>query len=316
MITLTNVTKLYGEKPAVLDLSLNIEDGQTCVLLGKSGCGKSTTLRMINRLIAPTSGSICIGGKNISDYPAEELRRGIGYVVQGIGLFPYMTVEKNIAVVPQLLKWPKERIRSRVEELLELVGLDTRSYIHKYPAELSGGEAQRVGVARALAADPPIILMDEPFGAVDPINRMKLQNEFLKIQKQLHKTIVFVTHDIEEAVRMGDKIAVMEQGVLQNYDLPERIVAGPHQQFIQEFLGADYVLKLLARFPVSDYLLPAEGRAAAAVPLSSTLQKALSLMISESLERLDVVDEQGQVAGQLALAEITKIMRQGGMQNE
>lgn len=316
MITLTNVTKLYGEKPAVLDLSLNIEDGQTCVLLGKSGCGKSTTLRMINRLIAPTSGSICIGGKNISDYPAEELRRGIGYVVQGIGLFPYMTVEKNIAVVPQLLKWPKERIRSRVEELLEMVGLDTRSYIHKYPAELSGGEAQRVGVARALAADPPIILMDEPFGAVDPINRMKLQNEFLKIQKQLHKTIVFVTHDIEEAVRMGDKIAVMEQGVLQNYDFPERIVAGPHQQFIQEFLGADYVLKLLARFPVSDYLLPAEGRAAAAVPLSSTLQKALSLMISESLERLDVVDEQGQVAGQLALAEITKIMRQGGMQNE
>lgn len=316
MITLTNVTKLYGEKPAVLDLSLNIEDGQTCVLLGKSGCGKSTTLRMINRLIAPTSGSICIGGKNISDYPAEELRRGIGYVVQGIGLFPYMTVEKNIAVVPQLLKWPKERIRSRVEELLEMVGLDTGSYIHKYPAELSGGEAQRVGVARALAADPPIILMDEPFGAVDPINRMKLQNEFLKIQKQLHKTIVFVTHDIEEAVRMGDKIAVMEQGVLQNYDFPERIVAGPHQQFIQEFLGADYVLKLLARFPVSDYLLPAEGRAAAAVPLSSTLQKALSLMISESLERLDVVDEQGQVAGQLALAEITKIMRQGGTQNE
>ena len=200
-------------------------------------------------------------GKDINDYSAETLRRGIGYVVQGIGLFPYMTVEKNIGVVPQLLKWPKEKIRARVEELLDMVGLDVDQYIHKYPAELSGGEAQRVGVARALAADPPIILMDEPFGAVDPINRMNLQNEFLKIQKRLHKTIVFVTHDIEEAVRMGDKIAVMEQGVLQNYDLPERIVAGPHQEFIQEFLGADYVLKLLSRFLVSECTVPLDDTA-------------------------------------------------------
>ena len=315
MITLQNVTKLYGEKPAVWELSLEIEDGKTCVLLGKSGCGKSTTLRMINRLIAPTSGTICVDGKDINDYSAETLRRGIGYVVQGIGLFPYMTVEKNIGVVPQLLKWPKEKIRARVEELLDMVGLDVDQYIHKYPAELSGGEAQRVGVARALAADPPIILMDEPFGAVDPINRMNLQNEFLKIQKRLHKTIVFVTHDIEEAVRMGDKIAVMEQGVLQNYDLPERIVAGPHQEFIQEFLGADYVLKLLSRFLVSECTVPFDDTAnqsgGASISQTSTLQKALSRMISDSLNRLNVTDENGSLVGQIYLDDITKIMKQG-----
>ena len=312
MIILKDVCKSYGEIKAVDHLNMEISEGETCVLLGKSGCGKSTTLRMINALIQPTSGEIYVDGKNVNSYAKEALRRSIGYAVQSVGLFPYMNVEKNISVVPQLLKWNKKKIKDRVEELLEMVGLEPDVYIHKYPSELSGGEAQRVGVARALAADPPIILMDEPFGAVDPINRDRLQKEFLKIQNKLHKTIVFVTHDIEEAVRMGDKIAVMEKGVLQNYDTPERIMLGEHSEFVKEFLGRDYPLKLLSRFSVLDHIMPlSEGTndQKVSVPGNATLQEALSLMIFKGAQEAVVVNGTSVPSGIITLDTIMEILK-------
>ena len=211
MIEFKNIVKTYDGVGAVDNLSLKIEEGELCVLLGVSGCGKSTSLNMINRLIEPDSGEILINGKNVKDFKEVELRRSIGYVVQSIGLFPNMTVAQNVSVVPNLMKWDKKKTMKRVRELVQMVGLDVDQYINKYPSQLSGGEAQRIGVARALAADPKILLMDEPFGAVDPLNRSNLQNEFLKLQKELHKTVVFVTHDIGEAMKMGDKIALMSK---------------------------------------------------------------------------------------------------------
>ena len=211
MIEFKNIVKTYDGVGAVDNLSLKIEEGELCVLLGVSGCGKSTSLNMINRLIEPYSGEILINGKNVKDFKEVELRRSIGYVVQSIGLFPNMTVAQNVSVVPNLMKWDKKKTMKRVRELVQMVGLDVDQYINKYPSQLSGGEAQRIGVARALAADPKILLMDEPFGAVDPLNRSNLQNEFLKLQKELHKTVVFVTHDIGEAMKMGDKIALMSK---------------------------------------------------------------------------------------------------------
>lgn len=316
MITLKGVCKYYGEIKAVENLDIHISEGETCVFLGKSGCGKSTTLRMINNLISPTSGEIYVNKKNVTTYVKEELRRGIGYAIQNVGLFPYMNVEKNISIVPQLLKWDKKKITARVEELLDMVGLDVDRYIHKYPSELSGGEAQRIGVARALAADPPIILMDEPFGAVDPINRERLQKEFLKIQEKLHKTIVFVTHDIEEAVRMADKIAIMEQGVLQNYDRPECIIDGDNKEFIQEFLGNDYYLKLLLRYDVADYMMKTadmkEESPVTRVTKKATLQDALSMMISNGTKKALIVDDNNQGQGMISLEQIFEIMESNG----
>lgn len=312
MIILKDVCKSYGEIKAVDHLNIEISEGDTCVLLGKSGCGKSTTLRMINSLIQPTSGEIYVNGKNVNSYAKEALRRSIGYAVQSVGLFPYMNVEKNISIVPQLLKWDKKKIKARVEELLDMVGLEPDMYIHKYPSELSGGEAQRVGVARALAADPPIVLMDEPFGAVDPINRERLQKEFLKIQKKLHKTIVFVTHDIEEAVRMGDKIAVMEKGVLQNYDTPERIMLGDHSDFVREFLGKDYPLKLLSRFSVNDHWTPVSDvpkDQKVSISGNATLQEALSLMIFKGAQEAVVVNESSEPSGIITLDTIMEILK-------
>ena len=237
MITIREVTKRFDDQIAVDNLSLNLQKGELCVFVGESGCGKSTTLRMINRLIEPDEGEIEINGKNVCDYPAEELRRSIGYVVQSTGLFPHMTVRENISVVPGLLNWDKDRTLERVKELIKLVGLDVASNINKYPSELSGGEAQRIGVARALAADPEIILMDEPFGAVDPLNRTNLQNEFLKIQRKLKKTVIFVTHDIDEAMKMGDKIAIMSKGKLEGFGTPEEIFGNPQNPRTKEFLG-------------------------------------------------------------------------------
>lgn len=316
MITLKEVCKYYGEIKAVENLDIHISEGETCVFLGKSGCGKSTTLRMINNLISPTSGEIYVNKKSVNAYVKEELRRGIGYAIQNVGLFPYMNVEKNISIVPQLLKWDKKKITARVEELLDIVGLDVDRYIHKYPSELSGGEAQRIGVARALAADPPIILMDEPFGAVDPINRERLQKEFLKIQKKLHKTIVFVTHDIEEAVRMADKIAIMEQGMLQNYDRPECIIAGDNKEFIKEFLGNDYYLKLLLRYDVSDYMTQIadmkEEKPVSRVMQKATLQDALSMMISDGTKSALIVDDNNNGQGMISLERILGIMESNG----
>ncbi len=258
VVELAHVTKRYAADgaPAVDDLSLRIPAGEIVVLVGPSGCGKTTTMKMINRLIEPTSGRITIGGEDVMALPAFELRRRIGYVIQQVGLFPHMTVADNTAVVPRLLKWPDARVRRRVDELLELVGLDPGQYRSRYPAELSGGERQRVGVARALAADPPVMLMDEPFGAVDPIRRDRLQNEFLRLQAQVRKTVVFVTHDVDEAIKMADRIAIMQRGgILAQYDTPATILGAPANDFVERFVGADRGLKRLSLARVRDLRL-------------------------------------------------------------
>ncbi|MBS3908882.1 MAG: ABC transporter ATP-binding protein [Actinobacteria bacterium] len=256
MIELLSVSKKYGDAFAVKDISMVIGKGELCVLIGPSGCGKSTTLKMINRMIEPSSGDILIDSESAATFRPELLRRRIGYVIQSVGLFPHMTVEENIAVVPRLLKWERSRVAARIAELLELVKLDPLKYREKYPAELSGGEAQRVGVARALAADPPILLMDEPFGAIDPLSRERLQYEFVKIQKELGKTVVFVTHDIDEAIRIADKIAILRAGELVQYDTPENILAAPANKFVHDFVGIDRALKRLSRFKVGKLMRP------------------------------------------------------------
>ncbi|HEY6608378.1 MAG TPA: ABC transporter ATP-binding protein [Candidatus Limnocylindria bacterium] len=250
VVAFEHVTKRYGPPgtpDAVSDLTLTVPAGEICVLVGPSGCGKTTTMKMVNRLIEPTAGRITIDGRDVTGLPAVELRRGIGYVIQQVGLFPHQTVGDNVAVVPRLLRWDASRVRARVDELLELVGLEPGTYRDRYPAELSGGERQRVGVARALAADPPVMLMDEPFGAVDPIRRERLQNEFLRLQDQVRKTIIFVTHDVDEAIKMGDRIAIlMRGGILAQYDTPAAILAQPASEFVERFVGADRGLKRLS----------------------------------------------------------------------
>jgi len=236
-IAFRDVTKSFNGREAVKNISFQIREGETLVLVGTSGCGKTTTLKMINRLVEPTSGLIELEGRNISEYSIIALRRGIGYVIQSIGLFPHMTIEQNIGIIPELNKWPKEKIAERVEALLNVVGLDPNTYGERYPAELSGGQQQRIGVARALAADPPIILMDEPFGALDPITREQLQNELLGIIRTIKKTIVFVTHDIFEAIRLADRIALMDKGQIIQIGSPKEIVEKPANEYVKDFLG-------------------------------------------------------------------------------
>jgi osmoprotectant transport system ATP-binding protein len=253
-----HVTKRYDSRAkntpgAVNDLSLTVPAGRICVLVGPSGCGKTTSLKMVNRLIDPTSGQILIDGVDIMTRDVTELRRSIGYVIQQVGLFPHQTIGENVVTVPRLMGWPKARQRARADELLALVGLEPERYRDRYPAQLSGGERQRVGVARALAADPPIMLMDEPFGAVDPIVRERLQNEFLRLQEELAKTILFVTHDIDEAIKMGDLVAVMEVGgILAQFGPPDEILARPASDFVARFVGADRGLKRLSLKRVGD----------------------------------------------------------------
>lgn len=258
MIKLEHVKKEFitkkGKTMAVKDLSLTIEKGELCIFLGPSGCGKTTSLKMINRLIPITSGKIYIDNVDVMNLDQNELRRGIGYAIQNIGLFPHLTVEQNIATVPMLKKWTKQRQRTRAEELLNLVGMDPSIFLDRYPSELSGGQQQRVGVARALGADPPILLMDEPFGAIDPITRSKLQDEFLKIQDKLKKTIVFVTHDIDEAIKMGDKIALMRNGELIQYTDPATLLYTPKNEFVRNFVGSDHVLKGLRLHKVREIM--------------------------------------------------------------
>lgn len=247
MIQLKNISKYYKgmERPAVSKLDLHVEEGEICVFVGPSGCGKTTTMKMINRIIEPSEGEIFVDGKDVMELDPDKLRVDIGYVIQKIGLFPHYTVFDNIAVVPRLKGWNDEKIKSRVVELLEVVGLDPQENMHKYPNQLSGGQKQRVGVARAMAVNPPVMLMDEPFGAVDPITRNQLQNEFLNLQKKIKKTICFVTHDIDEAIKMGDKIAIMCDGQLVQYDTPENILFSPANEFAEEFVGSDRALKVL-----------------------------------------------------------------------
>ena len=255
MIRLERVGKTYTDgTEAVKDLTMEIKQGEFCVFLGPSGCGKTTSMKMINRLIPLTSGKIYVDGVDALELDQNELRRGIGYAIQNIGLFPHRTVAENIATVPTLLKWPKQKKRKRAEELLNLVGMDPKTFIDRYPSELSGGQQQRIGVARCLGADPPILLMDEPFGAIDPITRSKLQDEFLKIQGKIKKTIAFVTHDINEAIKMGDTIALMREGELVQYADPATLLSSPKNEFVRNFIGADRVLKGLRLLKAKDVM--------------------------------------------------------------
>jgi osmoprotectant transport system ATP-binding protein len=254
MISLDQVTKEFPGKIAVNELTFEVKRGEFCVIIGPSGCGKSTTLRMINRLIPVSAGSITLDGEDIYNYRPEELRRQIGYVIQSVGLFPHMTVARNIGVVPQLMNWDMSKIKQRTDELLDLLNLDPGVYRDQYPRQLSGGEAQRVGVARALAADPAILLMDEPFGAIDPITRESLQTEFARIQKDLKKTIVLVTHDIDEAIRLATRILILKDGKLVQHDTPENIMTTPAGRFVTEFIGTDRALKRLSRLPAGNYM--------------------------------------------------------------
>ena len=280
-VAFESVTKRYeaGRKApgAVNDLSFSVPAGRICVLVGPSGCGKTTSLKMVNRLIEPTAGRILLDGVDIASRDVTELRRGIGYVIQQVGLFPHLTIGDNVAVVPRLLGWPTNRQRERADELLALVGLDPAAYRSRYPAQLSGGERQRVGVARALAADPPLMLMDEPFGAVDPIVRERLQNEFLRLQRDLAKTILFVTHDIDEAIKMGDLVAVMQQGgVLAQFAPPAELLARPASDFVARFVGADRGLKGLSLVRVRDVPLRAAVTARSGEPAGPARQRILA----------------------------------------
>jgi osmoprotectant transport system ATP-binding protein len=246
-LELRDLTKVFQgtSRPAVDGVSLTVPSGSVCVLIGPSGCGKTTTMRMVNRLIDPTSGDVLIGGRPIRDIPAPELRRGIGYVIQHVGLMPHLTVAANVQTVPRLLGWDTDVMAARTGELLHLVGLDPGEYAHRYPAELSGGQQQRVGLARALAADPPVMLMDEPFSAVDPITRERLQNDFLRLHRALPKTVVFVSHDIDEAVKMADLIVIMREGRVVRAAAPAVLLADPGDAFVADFVGADRALKSL-----------------------------------------------------------------------
>ena len=298
MIEFRNVSKTYpgSDKPVVKDLSFEVLDGEICVLVGPSGCGKTTSMRMVNRLIEITGGEILIDGDPNISMSGTQLRRKIGYAIQQIGLFPHRTIADNIGTVPNLLGWDKGRIKSRVDELLDMVGLAPDDYRDRYPAELSGGQQQRVGVARALAADPPIMLMDEPFGAVDPITREGLQDEFLRIQQDIRKTIVFVTHDIDEAIKMGDKIAILKQGgVLAQYDTPANILARPDSEFVSSFVGADRVLKRLSLTRVGEMdLQKANGGTDDLLRINEgvTVRDALSELIGSGHSRA-VVEKDG-----------------------
>jgi osmoprotectant transport system ATP-binding protein len=304
-IVFDHVTKRYPGRaaPAVDDLSLVVPAGAICCLVGPSGAGKTTAMKMVNRLIDIDEGDISIGGESVRALDVTELRRGIGYVIQQVGLFPHMSVADNVATVPRLLGTPAREVDRRVDELLDLVDLPALDYRARFPAQLSGGERQRVGLARALAANPPVMLMDEPFGAVDPITRARLQQELLRIQSELRKTIVFVTHDIDEAILLGDRIAILrEGGVLAQYDTPERILAHPADEFVERFLGSDRGIKLLSLRRLDELELePVEGADGLRADGSTTLRDALSLMITSGSRSLVVVDGDGAPRGAVTL---------------
>ena len=295
MIEFQNVVKRFPDGfQAVKGLDVTVHDGEICVFIGPSGCGKTTSMRMVNRLLSITEGKIMVEGRDNRDFPAEELRRKIGYAIQQIGLFPHFTVLDNIAVVPRLLGWDEDRIRKRVDELLDLVGLDPDINRDKYPRQLSGGQQQRVGVARALGADPPIMLMDEPFGAIDPITREVLQEEFLQIQKEISKTIIFVTHDIDEAIKMGDRIAILKEGSLVQYDTPDNILAHPRNRFVRDFVGADRALKRLGLVRVHELMDP---ELLPTVRMRDSTDTARRVIKEHSVRSAYVVDEDGVLMG-------------------
>jgi osmoprotectant transport system ATP-binding protein len=307
MIEIDRVSKAYGGRRVVDDLSLHVASGEFCVLLGPSGCGKSTTLRMINRLVPFDAGMVRVGGDDVRRVSAEALRRRIGYAIQSTGLFPHWRIEDNIATVPRLLGWPRQRVRDRVTELLELLRLAPDTYRDKYPHQLSGGEQQRVGVARALAANPDVLLMDEPFGAVDPVTRAALQDEILRIQRATQKTIVFVTHDIDEALALATTIAILDRGRVAQHGTPADILEHPAKAFVAEFVGGEgSALKLLSLRAVAERLRP--GEAAEGEPLSSeaSLRDALAAMTAQHKDRLPVVDAAGRALGAITLADLVR----------
>ncbi|HEV2979794.1 MAG TPA: ABC transporter ATP-binding protein [Solirubrobacteraceae bacterium] len=301
------------QEPAIKDLSFTVPAGDVCVLVGPSGSGKTTTMRLINRMISLTSGDILLGGSSVLRRDPRALRREIGYVIQQTGLFPHQTVAENVATVPRLLGWDKALVAARVRELLELVDLDPGEMSHRYPAQLSGGQRQRVGVARALAGDPPLMLMDEPFGAIDPINRARLQDEFLALQRKVRKTVVFVTHDIDEAIKMGDRIAILrEGGVLAQYDTPAAILSRPADDFVARFVGADRALKRLALTTVAELNLVAPNGDAAQpaqrVPGTTSARDALSMLLVANGQPLQVVDGHDRVAGLVTLELLERLV--------
>ena len=290
MIRLENLSKTFPgtDEPAVKDLSMDIYQGEIVVLVGPSGCGKTTTMKMINRIIEPTDGRIFLEGEDVTGVNPDNLRRRIGYVIQQIGLFPHMTIADNIATVPRMLGWDKQKTSDRIDELLETVSIN-KSYRDRYPKELSGGQRQRIGVARAMAADPQVLLMDEPFGAIDPITRDRLQDEFLRLQEEIQKTIVFVTHDIDEAIKMGDRIAILqEQSVIAQYDTPENILTDPASEFVEDFVGAGASIKRLSLTKVSD-IEPAEWPVAS---LNDSYEDVREKMESTGKDHVLLLDDQ------------------------
>jgi osmoprotectant transport system ATP-binding protein len=310
-IVFDHATKRYPGRaaPAVDDLTLSIPAGEVCCLVGPSGGGKTTAMKLVNRLVELTSGDVLIDGRSVRTLDETELRRGIGYVIQQVGLFPHMTVADNVATVPRLLGWPRADIRARVDELLDLVDLPADDYRGRYASQLSGGERQRVGLARALAADPPVMLMDEPFGALDPITRTRLQKELVRIQEEVRKTIIFVTHDIDEAILLGDRIAILrEGGVLVQYDTPEEILARPADDFVARFVGADRGLKRLSLTTLGEVQLdPPNGVVSPSATADTTLRDALSLMLSEGSRTIVVVDDDGP-RGVLTLERLSELL--------
>ncbi|SHF10364.1 osmoprotectant transport system ATP-binding protein [Kaistia soli DSM 19436] len=306
MITFEHVGKTYGDWTAIDDLSLHVAEGEFCVLIGPSGSGKTTTLKMINRLIEHDRGRILFEGAEIRSFAPEQLRRRMGYAIQSIGLFPHWTVEENIGAVPRLLGWPKSRIRDRVTELLGLLALEPERFRDRYPRHLSGGQQQRVGVARALAADPSVLLMDEPFGALDPVTRDTLQAEMLRIHKASGTTIVLVTHDIDEAIRLGSRIVILDGGRIVQSGTPRAILTKPANDFVADFVGREDIgIKLLSIERVSDRMRPGETAEGEPIAADASLRHALSLFVARGIDRLPVIGPSGTLAGAIRLADLT-----------
>ncbi|MFO8193089.1 MAG: betaine/proline/choline family ABC transporter ATP-binding protein [Bacillota bacterium] len=306
MIKLENVTKKFPGMsiPAVKDLNIEVKEGDVCILVGPSGCGKTTTMKMINRIHEPTSGAIYINGQNALEMDPIKLRLDIGYVIQEIGLFPHMTIAENVATVPMEKKWPKDKINKKVDEMMTLVGLNPKEHSNRYPSALSGGQRQRVGVARAMASDPPIMLMDEPFGAVDPITRARLQNEFLRIQEKIGKTVVFVTHDIDEAIKMGNTIAVMREGQLIQHATPSDLLSAPANEFVENLVGRNRSIKRLHLIRISE-ILDEIGRSDPAT-VDMSVEDVKKRIDESDIRSVMVVDKNNKLKGIIGINDLKK----------
>ncbi|MBB5173324.1 ABC transporter ATP-binding protein [Texcoconibacillus texcoconensis] len=317
MIEFDNVTKIYkGNIKAVDQVSLTVPQGSVAVFLGPSGCGKTTLLRMVNRLVPITDGNITVNGMDTKSLNEIELRRKIGYVIQSNGLFPNMTIEQNVTIVPNLLGWDRVKQRDRFNYLMDLVGMEPDQFRNRYPHELSGGQQQRVGIARAMAADPPVMLMDEPFGALDPIIRTHIQKEFLQIQQEVQKTILFVSHDIDEAIKMGDRIAIFKDGSLMQYDAPTELLAQPKNQFVQDFVGTDRSIKSLSLYTVADlleYKKPKPVKKSSfnlKVDLDTSLREAMAMLFNETEQELLVVDKNNQPICEVTITDVQQYLQE------